>query len=144
MLTTCSRLSPFILMAGVAFLAATGRLLSPAPGAIAAQVAALGLVLWARSAFPPGGFRVQADPGCGTLLRKGPYRFLRHPMYAAALLFLWAAVLAHRSIATVLVGLAATAAVALRILVEERLLRARFPGYAAYARSTRALVPFLL
>jgi protein-S-isoprenylcysteine O-methyltransferase Ste14 len=30
-----------------------------------------------------------------------------------------------------------------RVVVEERLLRARYPEYADYARSTKALVPYV-
>ncbi len=62
-------------------------------------------------------------------------------MYAAALLFIGAAVVSHVSILTLAIGIVAAAVVHTRVVVEERLLRARYPEYDDYARSTKALVP---
>ena len=77
-------------------------------------------------------------------MTSGPYHFVRHPIYAAVLLFTWAGVLTHRSpVALALAGLA-TAMVLVRLLAEERLVTRRYPEYADYARRTRRLVPYLL
>jgi len=65
-------------------------------------------------------------------------------MYAAALVLIWATVLSHPSLLCLLVGAAVIVVVVPRILDEERRLRDRYPGYADYARSTKALVPFVL
>jgi protein-S-isoprenylcysteine O-methyltransferase Ste14 len=78
------------------------------------------------------------------VIRRGPYRLIRHPMYAAALVLIWATVLSHPSLLCLLVGAAVTVVVMPRILDEERRLRDRYPKYADYARSTKALVPFVL
>jgi protein-S-isoprenylcysteine O-methyltransferase Ste14 len=74
---------------------------------------------------------------------RGPYRFIRHPMYSAALLFIWAAVLGQPSTLTLTIGVAVTVVSAARIIAEERLLREAYPDYREYARTTKALVPFL-
>ncbi len=55
-----------------------------------------------------------------------------------------AAVLSHLSVLSLLVGIVVTAVAALRIVCEERLLRDRLPGYAAYAARTKALVLFVV
>lgn len=65
-------------------------------------------------------------------------------MYAAALLFIWAAVLSHSSVLTVGVGALVTVLVSARIAIEERMLAEQYPEYAAYVRSTKAVVPYLL
>jgi len=64
-------------------------------------------------------------------------------MYSAALLFIWPAVLSHLSTMNLAIGLAVTLVVVARVIAEERLLRARYPEYGEYARSTKALVPLL-
>lgn len=65
-------------------------------------------------------------------------------MYASALLFLWAGILTHLKVWTVGLGVADTALIIARVVAEERLLRARYSDYTEYARTTTALVPFIL
>jgi protein-S-isoprenylcysteine O-methyltransferase Ste14 len=64
-------------------------------------------------------------------------------MYAAALLFIWAAVLSHVSVFSLAVGVAVFVIVIARVVVEERLLRGRYSDYQDYARTTNALVPYV-
>ena len=133
-----------VVIMAIAVLAATGNLFAASVPVIALQVSAVGLSVWSRRSFPKGAFRVAAAPGAESTIRRGPYRFIRHPMYAAVLLFIWTAVLSHRSLFTVTVGAIVTLVVATRVVAEERVLRARYPDYADYARSTKAIVPFIL
>ncbi|MEZ5417095.1 MAG: methyltransferase [Vicinamibacterales bacterium] len=132
-----------LIVSALVGLAATGNLFSGAPLVIAAQLAAVALNLWARASFSKGAFRVGAAPAGTSLMRGGPYRLVRHPMYAAVLLFTWAGVAAHASPATVAVALAVTAVAVARVVAEERLLVAQFPDYSAYAGTTKALIPFV-
>lgn len=79
----------------------------------------------------------------GELVEAGPYRFVRHPIYGAAILFL-----AGFSLFASVPALAVTAALAcvwaLKARVEERLLAARYPGYGAYcARTPRRFLPYV-
>ena len=132
-----------LVVASIVALAVTGNLLAPSPLVIAVQVVAIGLNIWARLSFQKGTFRVTATPGGSAIIRKGPYRFVRHPMYAAALLFIWAAVISHLSVFTLAVGVTASGIAIARVVVEERLLRDRYSDYQDYARSTSALVPYV-
>ncbi len=134
----------FLLLLAILGLAALHSLISASPLVIAGQVAAVALVVWARRSFTRGSFRVTADPAADTILRRGPYRYIRHPMYAAAGLFVWSSVLGHWSLPTAAIGVAVLALMALRIVVEERLLRAHYPDYRQYAQSTKYVIPFVL
>ena len=133
-----------VVLGVLAWLLASGSALSSAPPVVAAQLAAIVLTVWARRTFAVSQFRAGAEPGAGPLLAAGPYRYVRHPMYAAALLLVWACVLGHWSVVNALAGAVVTAVIAARIPVEEQLLRTRYPEYEAYAARTRRLVPFLL
>jgi protein-S-isoprenylcysteine O-methyltransferase Ste14 len=130
-------------VAAIIVLAVTGNLFTSSPFVIAAQVAAVGLNLWARGSFQKGTFRVSAVPGGTSIIRRGPYRVIRHPMYSAALIFIWAAVVSHLSVLTLAIGIVATVVAIARVFAEERLLRARYPEYHDYTRSTKALVPYV-
>jgi len=132
-----------LVIAAIIVLAVTGNLLTWSPLVIAVQVAAITLNVWARRSFQKGTFRISAAPGGSAIIREGPYRFIRHPMYSAALLFIWTGVLSHLSTFTLVVGVAVTAVVVARVIAEERLLRAEFAEYEEYAKATKALVPYL-
>ena len=131
-------------VAAIAVLGVTGNLFASSPFVITAQVAAVILNLWARISFQKGTFRVTAAPSGAPIITRGPYRFIRHPMYSAALIFIWAGVASHLSVFTLAIGIAITAVVITRVIVEERLLRAKYPEYLDYSRSTKPLIPFVL
>lgn len=134
----------FVLGIGLLYLLISGKLLSSSPFVIVAQLIAIALSGWARRSFQPGQFSIYAEPKAGQRLAAGPYRTIRHPMYAAALLLLWASILGHWSLMPVIVGLLVTGGVALRIMVEEQFLHTHFSDYGAYARTTKRLIPFII
>ncbi len=124
-------------------------LVVPLPGSGAPHPA--GLVLagcggvigaWALSANRPGNFNVRPDPKSGgRLVTAGPYRFVRHPMYVAVLVFGAGMAAAYgepwRWMACALLALVLDRKAA----YEERALRAKFPDYAGYAARTGRFLP---
>jgi protein-S-isoprenylcysteine O-methyltransferase Ste14 len=138
-----SPLPLLLVIAAIVILGVSGNLFSRSPIVIAVQAAAVVLNIWARSSFRRGTFRVTAEPGAPALITSGPFRFIRHPMYSAALILIWAGVLSHLSAMTLVVGAAVTAICGYRVVVEEQLLRAAYPEYLEYSRTTKALIPFI-
>jgi protein-S-isoprenylcysteine O-methyltransferase Ste14 len=115
-----------------------------AGGALLAMGAGLGLRTWAIATLG-GWFTLQVDvKPSQRLVQEGPYRLMRHPSYAGALLaFAASAVLLHAWVAMILGSVALYWAFRRRIAYEERVLAAELPGYAAYMARTGALVPRL-
>jgi protein-S-isoprenylcysteine O-methyltransferase Ste14 len=101
-------------------------------------------MIWARMTFGARSFHAAANTTEGGLVTSGPYRYLRHPIYAAILYFVWAGIGAHFSLRNVLMGAGASGMLALRIYCEEIFLRSVYSGYGEYARRTVRVVPFLL
>jgi protein-S-isoprenylcysteine O-methyltransferase Ste14 len=60
------------------------------------------------------------------------------------MLILWGSIAGHASVGNAGIGLVASLFVLGKIVREERLLRTSLPGYNRYARSTKALIPFVL
>lgn len=139
-----SRFALLIVLAVLLYLLISGNLLAPSPFVIAPQLAALALSIWARLSFRSNQFSVHAEPRIGGLLAKGPYEYIRHPMYASALLLVWSGILSHLTLINLIIGALAIAVIAIRISVEEAYLRRRFPDYKKYAGKTRRLIPFII
>jgi protein-S-isoprenylcysteine O-methyltransferase Ste14 len=81
--------------------------------------------------------RVQTDRG-HHLIDTGPYRFVRHPGYAATLFGVFAGWLALGSWLALVPLVACAALFVRRVLIEEEMLRAELPGYAEYAERVRS------
>ncbi len=132
-----------LMVGGLVGLILHREVFSPAPLVIALQVGAVALMLWARLVFGRRSFRVSASPAEGGLVRSGPYRWIRHPIYTAVCLFAVACVLGHPSwFALGMAGLVGAGSMA-RLLAEEKQLRVQYPEYADYARRVKRMVPFV-
>jgi len=129
----------FALMA----VAAAGWLLPGRPGSRAVHgigivLALLGLVLvaWAYRTLGRSFTPFPVPRPDGELVDSGPFRLVRHPTYGGGLLLF-----AGISLALGLLGLVGTAALALvwwrKSKLEESVLAARFPAYAAYRERVR-------
>lgn len=107
-------------------------------------VAGIGVGLWALSANRPGNFNVRPEPKAGgVLVTNGPYRWIRHPMYLAVLLF--TAAFAAAGDRWQWLAWAALGAVLLaKARREERGMALAHPAYADYRARTRAILPFVL
>jgi protein-S-isoprenylcysteine O-methyltransferase Ste14 len=143
MLDAASKAGFLIMVAGIAGLAMTHALFSPNPLVVGAQFAAAALMVWARVAFGRRSFHANATPTAGGLVTSGPYRYIRHPIYTAGCLFSVAGALAHPSWRAGLFVLLVFAGALARLLAEERLVVIEYPDYAAYARRTYRMVPFV-
>lgn len=107
----------------------------------AIQVLAILLMAWARVTFGARSFHASAGPTEGQLVTTGPYAFLRHPIYAAIVVFTLSALLSNwrwENGVAVMVILAATV---IRVESEEQLLREKYPAYTDYARRTSRILP---
>ena len=124
-------------------LLATRTLFSSSPLVVSVQVLALLLFLWARVTFGRRSFHVVADPTEGGLVTGGPYRYIRHPIYAAICLFTSAGAAAHWSWYAGLCGGLVLGSAVLRIFCEESLVAARYPEYARYSVRTWRLIPYV-
>jgi protein-S-isoprenylcysteine O-methyltransferase Ste14 len=110
---------------------------------IVLQAAAIILMIWARVTFKARSFHLSATPTEGGLVTTGPYKYIRHPIYAAVLLFVWAAVAGNCTMTNVLLGSVVFAGSFIRIVCEESLVRQRYPEYQQYAEKKKRLIPYV-
>ena len=97
----------------------------------------------ARITFGRRSFHAAANPTPGGIVSTGPYAYVRHPIYAAAIYFVWAGVLDHFSWANAGWAGVLTVGAFIRLSLEERMLAERYSDYGAYKARVRRLVPFV-
>ncbi len=97
--------------------------------------------MWTLKKFFSANVAVQSDH---RLVIKGPYKWVRHPGYFGGWLsFLGLGLALGNWIALVILAALTIPAFLFRITVEERVLRAAFPDYAAYAERVSKFIPFI-
>jgi protein-S-isoprenylcysteine O-methyltransferase Ste14 len=111
----------------------------------AAVVAAIAVIWWCGAAnhFLSANVRIQSERG-HTVVQHGPYRFVRHPLYASRIVLIIGTAFTLRSwIALVPAALIAVLLI-LRTSLEDRMLTTELPGYRKYAKHVpERLVPGL-
>jgi protein-S-isoprenylcysteine O-methyltransferase Ste14 len=110
---------------------------------LAPQLAAVALMLWARITFGRRSYHFTANPTAGGLVTTGPYRFIRHPIYASVCLFTTVGAAANFSVASLLFAGLVWGGALVRMLCEERLVVARYPEYRQYAARTSRIIPYV-
>src|SRR5262245_59868600 len=100
-------------------------------------------LVFRENAYLSFSVRIHSERGY-TVISTRPYHYVRHPMYAAQLLFIIGTSLLLGSWYGLGLGLLLIVAVALRAVQEERTLRAELPGYDVYMTQVKyRLIPFV-
>jgi protein-S-isoprenylcysteine O-methyltransferase Ste14 len=139
-----SILATILLIADATVLAVRGAILCTGPVSMTLQALGLALAAWARVTFGYRSFHFAANPTEGALVTRGPYRYVRNPIYAGAWLIIWAGVATHLSVSNAALGIIAVVMLLVRMFCEEQLLRERYPEYSEYAARTPRLIPFVI
>jgi protein-S-isoprenylcysteine O-methyltransferase Ste14 len=109
--------------------------LSTTVSVIAFSLAVYGLLYLRRS--------LSIIPEVRRLVTGGPYRLVRHPLYAAEIVAAVAFAMVNPGALVVVILAPFVATQLLRARFEERLLTEAYPEYIEYARHTRRLIPFV-
>jgi len=137
---------PALTAIGGGFLVSAILLLAPrAELPLGWKIAAAALILtgnvFAAYALSHLGRSFSILPEGRKLVTAGPYRTIRHPLYAAEAVATLGAMINFLSVWAVIIVVVQLALQLGRIHYEEKVLRATFPEYAAYAKRTARLIP---
>lgn len=100
---------------------------------------------WALYANRPGNFNIHPAPRAGgALVRHGPYRWIRHPMYTSVMAFGGACALAAGTWPAAAWLAALILVLTVKASVEERWMAEAHAGYAAYRATSWRFVPWLV
>lgn len=118
-----------------------GNLL-PVSGAIMVA-AGLGFAIWARAHLGRNWSGIVTVKEDHALVRTGPYRVVRHPIYSGLLLALIGTAAAIGEWRGIFAAICALIGFLRKIQVEEKRMSENFPEYSQYRRQTAALIPLL-
>ncbi len=105
-----------------------------------------GLILGIWALITMGWANLNAAPdiqSSGRLVTSGPYRYIRHPMYAAILLVIVPLVAGSPSSIRWILLLVLSVNLLLKLRYEERRLNEYFEGYPEYSSKTWRLLPYV-
>lgn len=125
-------------------IAASGLLVARHPLLLLVEGSGFALAAWTMFAMLPRAFNIVPDVRVGNpLVQHGPYRWIRHPMYASLLLITLPLVIQAPSLWRWLLWAGLLVDLLVKLRYEERLLGAHYPEYANYRQQTKRLIPFL-
>ena len=102
------------------------------------------LGLWAVATMGVGKIRIMPEPGANLpLVRRGPYRWIRHPMYTAVTVAALGWLLCDFSWPRLACWLALLPVLGLKAVREEQLLVARHPDYHEYQTTSWRFIPWV-
>lgn len=108
-------------------------------------VAGLGLAFWARFTLGRNWSGTITLKEGHELIERGPYRWVRHPIYTGLMTMLLATILVLGRVAGIIALALAFLSFWIKLRDEEKLMLEQFPDqYAAYRQRVKCLIPLIL
>lgn len=105
---------------------------------------AFGIGIWGIIAMRRSRLNVFPDVLYGSsLVKEGPYKLIRHPMYTALILMSFSLVISSFSYARMAVAIVLIVNLLFKIQFEEKLLCKAIPAYADYKMKTWKIIPLI-
>jgi protein-S-isoprenylcysteine O-methyltransferase Ste14 len=122
----------------------TGPIVPGNPVFLVGAVVGVLLMIWAIGTMRLSNLNVMPDLKANSILvTSGPYRLIRHPMYAAILLITLALVWNHPTLWRAGYWLVLLIDLHFKLIYEEKLLLGKCPQYSDYKQRTKRLIPFI-
>ena len=102
----------------------------------------LGLVVWAILVFGRGVTPSPLPSVKAQLRTRGPYRWIRHPMYTGVIMLMAGSALGRRNWIAAAMWVVLVVFFLTKMRWEERRLVEAYPGYTSYRETVPALIPF--
>jgi protein-S-isoprenylcysteine O-methyltransferase Ste14 len=139
-----SYLFVFLQFLSLGLIAITGPLIADSFMLLIVELFGLFLGFWAIFSMEFGNFNIVPDPVKGArLVMRGPYQWIRHPMYLALLLTTLPLILESWSPIRMVYWSILLINLLLKINYEEQLLVTNLDGYQNYLDRSARLIPFI-
>ncbi len=134
----------FVQFSCLAFIGVTAPVFPKNPLLLGIETGGILLGVWAIWIMQPSRVSIFPLPGKQTrLIQAGPYKIIRHPMYTAIFLAVTPLLIEYFSLGRMVVYILLLANQLVKMHFEEKKLREFFPGYPAYMKKTKRVIPCL-
>lgn len=131
-----------IQLAAAGFIVLTGQVMVSGLVLPMLLAASLALGLWALFSIKLSNLKITPDVAPrAELITKGPFRFIRHPMYSALLLATLALVMDQATAPRISAWFILFVDILFKLSYEEKLLSSHFKEYESYRQRTKRLIP---
>ncbi len=139
-----SKILIFLQFSIIAYFILTGGLVSK-PILLLIQITAVFIALWGIYVMQLGKFNIQPEiKENANLIKKGPYKIIRNPMYLGIILFFGISIIDNFSFTRLVLFIVLTYVLLLKIFMEEIFLAKKFgETYLKYKSKTYRLFPFV-
>jgi protein-S-isoprenylcysteine O-methyltransferase Ste14 len=111
---------------------------------IVIQLLSVGLMIWARMTLGVRSFHAAANTTKGELITTGPFRWVRHPIYASIIIFFMASLISFPYLKTIIGVILIFVGLLTRMLLEEKSLKKIYKEeYEIYSKHTKRIIPFI-
>jgi protein-S-isoprenylcysteine O-methyltransferase Ste14 len=108
------------------------------------QLLSVGLMIWARITLGVRSFHAAANTTKGELITTGPFRWVRHPIYASIIIFFMASLISFPYLKTIIGVILIFVGLLTRMLLEEKSLKKIYKEeYEIYSKHTKRIIPFI-
>lgn len=131
----------FATLFGIMF---TGPLFASGFVLLGLQIIGVILGIWSVLVMKIGNFNIIPVPVSNAELRiKGPYKYIRHPMYSSLLLFALAELINFFTFFRLIVFIFLIWSLLIKLNFEEKMLVLQFSDYEKYRSNSKRLIPFI-
>ena len=128
----------------IAIILVTGKMIAKNKICFFVELSGILIGCWAIVSLKIGNFNATPTVKKNAhLVKRGPYKFLRHPMYLAVLLVVFALIFNDFTFWRLLAGIFLFVVLIFKLFYEEKLLLAHFKEYSDYKKTTKRFIPFI-
>ena len=134
----------FFQFGGIFYILFTGPIFPPQLPLLIIELLGIAYVIWAVISMKLGNINVLPElKKKAKLVKSGPYRLIRHPMYLATIIVFTVLLISKFSYFRLIAYIVICIDLVLKLNYEEKLLKQAFEGYEAYQKNTFRLIPYV-
>ncbi len=134
----------FVQFGGLLAIVLTGSFFANNKILLAIEILGISLAIWALVSMKFNNLNIYPDiKQNAKLVKAGPYKLIRHPMYSSIILSVLPLIIDQFSVLRLIIYLVIVTDLVIKLNYEENMLKLHFEGYNDYCKNTYKIIPYL-